>query len=226
MDEGKLGQAPSTPEFPPLTKEDLEEIETLYQALREKFPSRIPGMEFYTGTYESIGEGNIIYNSHMTLGQFCYALAMTRHPLIKEVSSSEHDLVQFRAKGLEENQVMKGIKILDLGCGPWPVFARCCRALGADVWTVDKIPPTDLYSKEELFTKKQKDHEIERHIQVDLSGGLAPRLIKERSAGDFHLVTAVQLKGGSFFEGRNVGWVLLKKGGVYYEVGSDPELKE
>lgn len=215
----------SSKEFASLTKEDLGKIEDLYYNLKNKFPEEIPGLELYTGIYSNVGEGNIFYNSHMTLDQLQYALAMTRHPVIKEIAKPGFDKSKFDAKILVENKVMAGMKILDLGCGPYPVFARCCRAMGADVWTVDLRPVGELYFEEKLFTEEQRDLEVQRHIQIDLSSELAPRTIKDKSGGDFNLAAEVQLRGDEFFEGKNIGMVLLKKGGVYYEAFGQ-ELKE
>src|SRR3989344_7379343 len=190
MDERNLGNVSPKPttaqtegiissvEFPALTKEDLEEIEDLYYKLQKSFSGEIPGLELFTGTGENVGKGNIIYNSFMTLHQFYYALAITRHSLIKEIAKPEFDRSNFDAKVLVESKILAGIKILDLGCGINPVFARCCRALGADVWTVDLRPAKDFYFKEELFSKEQRDLGIQKHIQIDLSNGLAPRIIK------------------------------------------------
>jgi hypothetical protein len=210
-------------EFPPLTKDALEQIYALFLDLENKFSDSIPGFEQYTGTDESIGTENSHYNSIITKFQFQYALAMTRHPLVIKVAKNDFDISEFDPKILVGSKIMAGMKILDLGSGPMPVFARVCRALGADVWTVDKEA---LYNSS--LKKVLQEAEKARHIVLDLSSKNATQTILKRSSGNFNLVTAANLDSALFLGGKKVGWPLVKKGGVYYEVtaSSYPELKE
>src|SRR3989338_4233675 len=127
MDERRLEQLPTTPEFPALTSEDLEEIKVLFERLHKKFDRRYnllkaPGFKAYTGLNIAVGEGNDHYNSQETFHQLLYTLAVTRHPLVKKLVEPEFDASTFDAKTLVESRIMSGMKILDLGSGPKPVF--------------------------------------------------------------------------------------------------------
>jgi len=225
----------SVVEFPPLKKEDLEEIRNLFLSLYVKFfDKEVLGFEEYTGIDKAVGAGGICYNSMVTLWQLEYAIALTRHPIIKnmvkEIYENKFDMSKFDAKALVENKIMTGIKILDLGCGSRPVFARCCSAMGADVWTVDKDPIQYLPSQEKSFTLKQKDLEIGKHIQLNLNNSEAVKIITERSLGDFNLVTQANLIADGFDSSKikAIALSLLKKGGVYQDSVYDPKgiLKE
>lgn len=213
-------------EFPPLNEEDVKEIWNLYIKIY-KFYEKIYNIEPYTGQ-ESMGkEEDIYYNSELTLFQIGYALAMTRNQLLKKIEQSESNQ-KLDARELVENKIMAGMKILDLGCGPYPAFARFCRAMGADVWTVDKdnIRAISDYCKK-VFTQEQLDFEKERHIQIDLNNKQAVDIIKEKSGGDFNLITEANLSADNFNRGESVAIPLLKKGGVYYDTATvNPKLKQ
>ena len=220
-------------EFPPLTKEDLIEIDRLYAELLKKFwHGKISGFESYTGVEEAIGMGNEFFNSGVTWRQFLYALAMTRNSLIREIGEAEFDVLKFNAKTLIENQIMAGMKILDLGSGPKPVFARCCRAMGADVWTVDK--ESDFKNRRSLLSRELWDLEDRKHIKLELTdinmGQRAVFFIQKKSKGNFNLVTEANLISGGLENGRVIAMPLLRKGGIYRGFGPrtdpKPQLKE
>jgi len=234
---------PQIPEFPPLKQEDMKEIFNLYISLMGKFSvetikATAPGFKAYTGIDEDVGNDwnkeVPFYNTGITFSQLLYTLAMTRHPLVKGITDSEFDDSKFDAKELIEQKIMKGMKILDLGSGPRPVFARCCRAMGADVWTVDKPPRLfgtyEFRTNRKLLSKEQCELEDKRHIEIDLTSKKATDVIKEKSRGEFNLVTEANLIGPGLHtdeQKRSVAMPLLKKGGVYYSVSNfRPELKE
>ncbi|MEK9181421.1 MAG: hypothetical protein AAB786_00130 [Patescibacteria group bacterium] len=209
---------PPPAEFSPITKEDLVEIHSLNTRLFIFFQGEIPGIKLFTGTGDTVGTENIFYNSRITFYQLLWAMAITKHPLIKEIVKPKYDKSKFDAKILVEQQIMAGMKILDLGCGPIPVFARCARAMGADVWTVDLKSAEEFSFNENSFTLKQRALEIQKHIQLDLKSAEAINIIRQRSLGNFNLVTEANLdyideSAFSGFEGINV-LPLLKRGGV------------
>ncbi len=228
MDEGQLGKIHSTIEFPALTKADLEEIHELERALFRELGDRygqIDGFEKYSGLNERIGFGTTIINSSMTWHQFVFALAFTRHSLVKKIA--EGNSSEINAETLVKNKIMAGIKILDLGSSIWPVFARCCRAMGADVWTVDKDQrPFDF--EPGYLSEEQKLIESQKHIVLDLEDKDAVDIIKQKSGGNFNLVTESQLEADEFMEGEKIALPLLKKGGVHEGTLSKwrPTLKE
>ena len=222
----------NVPEFPPLTKNDIEEIKDLAEKLRMV---SIPGFEEYTGKGQTIGNGDIVYNSIITLNQFVCALAMTRHPLLREAIRQEPSLSQrnfLNAEILIKEKIMSGMKILDLGSGSLPVFARCCRTMGADIWTVDKNPISGFsWNKNEEVKKlpiEQINAESEKHIILDLNDPEAVKIIEQKTGGNFNLVTEAGLIPSGFLKGGEIALPLLKIGGVYYNSKkfSDAVLKE
>ncbi len=233
----KTGETISSIEFPPLTKEDLEEIFHLYLSLYRFFTvfnKRILGLKEYAGIDTEVGTGRDYFNSITTLRQLIYAMAMTRHSLIKnmvkEIDERNFDASKFNAKVLVENQIMAGMKILDLGCGHIPVFARCCRAMGADVWTVDICAANEFISKKESFSTEQQDLEKTKHIFLNLKSSEDANAIIKKSLGNFNLVTQANSMA-TFINGstaKSMALSLLKKGGVYQDPVYNPRgiLKE
>jgi hypothetical protein len=205
-------------EFPALTQEDLEQIEKVYSNLQNILDFRIPEFKAYAGIAQEIGQGTI-HNSPVTASQLEYAMAMTRSPLLAAMIHSPFGRKDFEVAKLVENKIMLGMKILDLGSGSWPVFARCCRCMGADVWTVDKETVTSEY-EERIFPKEQQQIEHERHIQIDLNDPSAVEVIQGKTGGGFNLVTEGNLGADEFHEGKSIAIQLLKLGGVYYDPSS------
>lgn len=151
----KLSSSPEV-EFPPLTEKDLEEIRILNEKLQKVFEWKgARGFTKYTGIGVDVGSDDIYlyYNSKVTARQLLSAIALTRNPILEQMIKPRFNYKEFDARILVENKIMAGMKILDLGCGPKPVFARCCRAMGADVWTVDQIPVSDLEFESKFFTQ-------------------------------------------------------------------------
>jgi len=230
-----VGKAPSLPasvlEFPPLTEKDLKEIVRLFGKLFNKFDKKlIRGLGVYTGINENIGEGGEIYNSVSTLRQLFFVLAMSRHPLVRQMLEDEFDESKFNAKIFIENKILAGMRILDLGSGPFPVLARCCRVMGADVWTVDKKPKfrhLDFKHNREFLPKEQCDLEDQRHIELDLNDSNAASIIQGKTTGNFDLVTEANLLSnwGLSVTSEYIAMFLLKKGGVHYK-NMNTQLKE
>jgi hypothetical protein len=200
--------------FPVLTPEALKEIEKLSAGLNEVLAFRIPEFQAYTGNGQDVGQGSI-YNSPVTAAQLEYALAMTNAPLLAGMIRSPLGRKGFEIKRLIDEQIMSGMKLLDLGSGPVPVFARCCRYMGADVWTVDKEAVTSHY-EEIFFPKEQQQIEHDRHIQVNLAEPFAVRVIQERTHGGFNLVTEANLDADGFRKTGEMAMELLTSGGVYF----------
>jgi len=209
-----------------ITEENLKNIGHLYVELGTKFHDRLPGSEFYTGTGEPIGVGNIYHNSIVTAYELEYALAATLHPLVRQMAEG---VQPFDVSALVNSKVMRGLRILDLGCGYQPVFARVARCMGADVWTVDRESAMRFHQEKDHFPVDQQKLEIERHIRLDLDAPNAGRMLQELTGGEFNLVIEANLNAGGFREGRVIAMPLLRKGGIYKNTTSDPlegELKK
>ena len=119
------------------------------------------------------------------------------------------------------------MKILDLGSSRYPYFARCCRTMGADVWTVDMDSIPEFYHRKSPIPEEAKKLEIEKHIQLNLNDPRAADIIMKKTGGNFNLVTESNLGADGFSKGRDIAWPLIKKGGIYDNVTMvKMELKE
>lgn len=182
----------------------------------------------YTGLSTSLGTGRC-ENTPLAAYQMCAALAMTVHPVIdKMVYDKALTAATFNATPLRDAQVLKGKKILDLGCGRQPTFARCSRVLGAEVYTVDIISAAEFewckYEPEYSESEKARELEHTHHLGIDLNNIDALEEIIGFSGGDFDLVTEAHLKTGAIYCGREyrfwdfktIAMLLLREGGVLY----------
>jgi len=206
---------------------DTEQLMKAYRVLEPKLCEygRIPAFgEEYTGVGK-LGQSTI-FNSPMTTDQIIFAMLLGGHPLVLELLEKEFGWKDFDPAPLREARVLAGMKILDLGCGIKPLFARVARKLGADVYTVDVIPADCFPDYFLSHSKKDKQDEIAKHIQLDLNGDGAVEEIKKRSGGGFDLVTESQLHLGASWDkfggrvtcnyGKPIAMQLLKTGGYHF----------
>ncbi len=189
-----------------------KEFWTRHRAIRDKLIAGtwIPGFKPYTGLGESLGGGGYGFNSEFTSEQMFFTLALSEHPLLDELVDSDTTWETFDAEPFVRAKVLDGFRILDLGSGPEPAYARCSRHLGAIVYTVDMHPVP------------HPDQEY--HLQLDLRGEEeAVRKILEKTSGEFDLVTCAFLEEGDAridaeppenYTGTIVRLV-LREGGVY-----------
>lgn len=189
----------------------------------------IAGTDGWNGLSGCIGNGQI-YNTSGTQHQFLTALAMSEHPevdrLIQEGGREEY----LNMADLEDKKVLDGLKILDLGCGYRPTFARLTRWLGAEVYTADLIGSEEfeydpIFHDRETGKSYEKDcplnlrsAEIDNHIQGDLYKDRTLEEIMKKSGGDFDLVSSsfVRVSDGHFDQEKIAGQ-MLKEGGVFHE---------
>lgn len=201
---------------------------------------------------KSIGTSTV-YNSPFQSAQLIIALAMSRDARIEEIVQQENPGPVFkigtREKFLEKwGGVLNGLKIIDIGCGYEPTFARASRGLGAEVFTVDIIPASQF----ENFHPKRydgendaveiADHELAKkfHIQMDLDDEDALQKILEITGGEFDYATEAHSGTGvphGYIEGEDGNIInsrkiyrfrpgkdfynpLLKKDGVFFALGS------
>lgn len=179
----------------------------------------IPGLREYTGVGNPLGSSTCV-NTPFAADQFQFALAMSKHPLVEDLISDESiNPWNFNPIPFIEAKVLEGMKILDLGCGHQPTFARCSRLFGAEVYTVDRIPSS-------IFTvynvpEGQREVEIQNHFQMELP--MLPydcRDIKiDIGEEDFDLVTEAHASTDGFHSGEQVAYPLLKEGGLRYKAG-------
>jgi hypothetical protein len=241
--EALRGNRLEKPEFPELTREDVIQNREFAFELGN-FWKKVGvgdgnGVVEFPGQYLGNGDGAIgqhssFYNTIATYYEFLTALAMTRSPLLQEMmdeaakhpkSQTEEDREKlstiWNPRLLVENKIMQGMKILDLGSGPEPVFARVSRAMGAEVWTVDSgAIPADYYNARKLLPEEQQEMEQAHHIVLDLNDPSADEVLQEKTGGDFNFIGQANLLRTKY-EDKEPGWrvaerlnlKLLKNGG-------------
>lgn len=207
--------------------------------LATRYPS-LAGTENWTGERFGVGTGSI-YNTQLTKTQFFISLALSNHPLMLEVSKLPIDTDGreiMPTQQLIDAQVLAGIKIIDLGCGHVPAFARLTRWLGADTYTADiisadtfeydKFPdqnwPARSTSSKRDFPDWLRNQDFEKHIVCDLRKKESLDLLLERTKGEFDMVTEAHVNSGANYEGKliyagdiePVAEKLLKCDGIFY----------
>lgn len=197
------------------------------------------GTEGWNGIDRPIG-CQTQYNSYLTKIQFLLVLALSESPLIKEIveqsesgDDTDGDNIDFQS--LANAKVLDGKKILDLGCGYSPTFARLTRWLGADTYTVDVIPsdefelnPLTMTNEGDTpfqWTEKMKRAEKGKHICLDLRDKRALETILRASKGNFDMVTEAHLYSGAEYKRveiygpRDLDIIvmpLLREGGIFH----------
>ncbi len=178
----------------------------------------------------AIGSGRCD-NTPFSRKQLEFALITSKHPIVKEILETGlvddyENWENFIANGkklsekLEKNLVLKGVKILDLGCGYIPSFARCSRKLGAEVYTVDLIPSEEFEFDEEYFSQQDRDEEINKHIKLDLWDPNSLEKITQKTKSNFDLMSSAHLSTSDGPNGHDVMErfaPLLKKDGIYFD---------
>lgn len=121
------------------------------------------------------GTGDV-YNSRTATEQLAFALSMAEHPAIADTLYASRGAEVIHA--LRAAQVLKGMRILDLGCGLEANFARAAKALGATVFAADALPL-------DLTIAMQ----IDGHLRVDFTHLQAADEIARQTGGNFNIVT-------------------------------------
>ena len=149
----------------------------------------IPGFARFTGLHQPVGTGNI-ENTDLSAYHLMVVMAVSRHPLIEALF---HDTsvtsTSFNPDALVDAGVLKGVKVLDLGCGGLPTLARCARAMGATVYTVDIVSADALKFGKEFFSSEQRQLEVSQHIHLDINRPDAVDILKKTTGGNFDVVS-------------------------------------
>lgn len=198
-------------------KELLEMREKLAMRISDLRGGYIPNLKNeYTGLGDLLGQSTV-ENSPFCSDQIIFAMVLSNHPLIiKLLKKNLNSPYDFDPEPLYKSQILKEMKILDMGCGRRPTFARCARRFGADVYTADKIHSKEFEYYKHYFPEKSREEEIRRHIQTDLNNPESLEFILQNSGGNFDLVTEAHLDTEGCDNGEKVALKLLKKGGVYF----------
>ena len=158
-----------------------------------------------------IGEGTY-HNTPCQGLQLGFALSLSNNPLVEKILEENlgkkgaiKKITREQAKELVKTRVLEGIKLIDLGCGEYPLFARIAKRLGAEVYTADFIPSKELKIDSESV-----------HIHVDFGNSGASRSIADIAGKDLDLVTQAHLESDGFYGAPRIAYDLLKVGGFYY----------
>ena len=225
-----------------IAAEKIRKLLELRNKLSYKLGNIIPKFKYEYSGEQALGIGTEM-NSPFTVHQLVMALAIhADNPHIKKILEDDSITpITFDPRPLAEHQVLKGGKILDLGCSYPPSFARTARCLGAEVYTLDVIPYEKMEEKYGAPTRlfktlqEQADFEAKYHLQLDLRKPQAMQKIIESSGGNFDLVTSSHLESGARFQGQEIyppGNIkdlvmpLLKPGGIYYNASKGIGRKE
>lgn len=225
----------------------LKDQERLLRKITYGGDGEIPGFDYRYTSHHPIGCGRCD-NTSWASDQLALTLVMSDSPLVYEIMKSrKRDPEKFDPEPLVKAKILKGMKILDLGCGWIPAFARCTRALGADTYTVDVIPANRFcYYSDNAFEDcynihknhlERKRLDAEKHIKVNLKNKKALDIILQATHGNFDLVTSAHMEDSGLYKGRfytppdnidEIVFALLKPKGLYYkrELGGDLFEKE
>lgn len=118
-----------------------------------------------------------LYNTHDAVFQLIFTLSLKKeHPMVKDIIDGKVTAdVEYVDRMVEAN-ILEGMKIIDLGCGPDHTYANCVKALGADLYTADY--------------NEIRNIEGSKHTRVDFNNPKAPKYLLEKTGGNFDLVTA------------------------------------
>jgi len=238
--------------------QDGELILSRLNILERAFPldDPAPFKDFEGSTLGWNYEGQwAIYNTHLSERQLLFLLAAVADSVSGEVLDSlknrskwanalSYEEKEDFVKEVEQKQPFVGLKVLDLGCGKWPVLARVMRKLGATVYTADQISKEYIakryiHNLEKREPKESEEREIKTeqasHIQVNLSDRDAVKKIEEIAGVNFDYVTESNLDTDFDYEkygapgamgttaGSGLASKLLRKGGIYFNASTGDE---
>ena len=204
-----------------LTPEEQSEVQalqrkgyTIHRRLKANAPSLkgecYPAFSKYTGLDVPLGQ-NGTHNSALAAWQLSFTMATQNHPLIDELITKPHHAfmppkgkethdVQTTIKEINElvremvsQKILADLKILDLGCGPQPTYARCARELGADVFTLDAQESSDDFLKSPTFHKVHQEVENEQHLKLNMRTTNALEQITKKFGNNFDIITSAHL---------------------------------
>jgi len=216
------------------TKHASTELSRAVRVLERAYDPGCYGLEGVGSDYTLIDDSfgsNSTANTQASVSQFFATLALSQNPEIIEFIENTKKLKPhsygFNIQPFCERKALAGMKILDLGCGPAPTFARIARRLGADVYTVDILPATklgiwkpslddierlsyDKDKKEVAISLSRLDRESvykmedEKHVEIDLCRTDSVEVILARTGGRFDMVTEAHLFSGATSAGPDV----------------------
>lgn len=223
---------------------DKQETQERYKQVR-----KLVARPFYTSKNQLFGREytgceplgfDSVDNTYGQLEQLAVALSLSENESVDDIlfsTENRETLQAYRVEAYQEHQeqldriaqqlarqqVLGGMKILDLGSGPTPAFANCARSLGAQVYTTDSVDVRKL--DDVVMGAQQKTN----HVRLDLREPNALDVLRDRTGGEMDLVTSSFIHVASAsarFYGRaapprhltSLALALVKPDGVYVDV--------
>ena len=184
----------------------------------------VDGFEDILG--EPLGQGyDGYFNTTATVHQLAFALSLSQSPIISRLLSTSKNISSKKIiEILRGKSVLKGLRIIDLGCSVCPMFALAARSLGAQVYTADA---------EDLLRKNEKY--LSGHTTLDLRDKDVPEILANNTDSNMDLVTESiygtvrgsppALKVPKLDCILKIADSLLKNGGYLYSREFDPKLE-
>ncbi|HLA22939.1 MAG TPA: hypothetical protein VJZ93_00165 [Candidatus Nanoarchaeia archaeon] len=194
----------------------------------ERFPNTyktMPCFREFTGIGKSLGHG-FWYNTSGTSFQMMKTLELLEHPVLDKFLEdiSNNDSItpnDIDVNPLVRGKILRGLKIMDLGCGIRPSYANCVHSLGAEVYTSDHNHPGDIHFIDDSMKQ--------RYIAVDFNDKNVLGILRNRTRGEFDFVTCTtcfpthlwsdskkKIKEPSKERLKEIGLSLLRKNGIFY----------
>ena len=136
-----------------------------------------------------VGEG-MFFNSPAGIGQLALAVSTIQNrTLMKLLANRSISSGDTFVRALRNQQILAGLRVMDLGSGIVPGFALAAKALGAEVHTVDalEIPPNVAA-------------QLDSHTTGNLSRDDMPAILQGATDGDFTIVSEALRPPGPEYE--------------------------
>ena len=164
-------------------------------------------------------------NMYSTVHQIFSAFAISGHPLVDGRISDGTFFDEKSIKRFIDQKVLEGLKVLDLGCGTWPVFARAVRVFGGTAYTVDLKESSEFYyGPEHEYRSGYGQIERAHHLAQDLTSESIVEKILELSRGNFDLVSwcfvipnSSRVREPTLETLKDVSLQVLKEGGLVFK---------
>ena len=169
-----------------------------------------PAFTPYTGVDEPLGNSSV-YNSMLAAYQLAFTLGSSDHPLVKRLQQfPRHAFMEETESGIADRQfvvneiqatvekmvrekIFGDKKILDIGCGQQPTYARCVRELGADVYTIDARTDADKFVKAPSFSDITSEVEKAQHLKVHMGRTDIADIITQHFGDNFDIITSAHI---------------------------------
>jgi len=182
----------------------------------------IPSLSAYTGMDVAPSHSTSGIDSTALLLTLAVANSRTIDQILQDssVNSSNFDVA-----ALIEDKVLSGLKVLELMCSPKPIYSRCARVLGAEVYTADTFSQEKFEYLGEKFPQNLREEEIAHHLVLQTTSLFENAVsIQDVTLGNFDLVIRThETLDGNLHRCNMLAYLLLKNGGLYLDHSTVPK---